>query len=140
VPASEVKNKQHLEFDVPTSLLPHIKCYFERVRPRLAKQDENALWIAWSGNRLGYSTVHQTFTKFTKQLLGKSINPHLLRDCAATTMASISLNAAMAARGLLGHRNFKTTEKYYIHAMQLEASRKINSLLETTIRECERRK
>lgn len=129
VSASEVKNKQHIEFDVPPPLIAHIQCYLERVRSQLAKSGERALWVAWDGERLAYHSVYIAFTRITKELFGKEINPHLLRDCAATTLASKSLDAAMAARGLLGHRKFKTTEKYYIRAQQLEASRKINAVL-----------
>lgn len=105
------------------------------MRPLLAKPGENALWIAWDCERLAYHSVYIAFTRITKMLFGKEINPHLLRDCAATTLASKSLDAAMAARGLLGHRKFKTTEKYYVHAQQLEASRKINAALAAALNE-----
>ncbi len=73
--------------------------------------------------------VYIAFTRITTELFGKPINPHLFRDCAATTLASHSLRGAMAAPGLLGHLSAKTTEKHYIHARQLEASRQINKLL-----------
>lgn len=58
---------------------------------------------------------------------GVAIWPHLLRDYAATSLSTESPAAALSAASLLGHRNFSTTEKYYIRANQLEASRKINA-------------
>ena len=57
------------------------------------------------------------------------MNPHLLRDCAATSLSTVSPDVARAAAALLGHRNFSTTEKYYIRANRLEASRKLNAIL-----------
>ena len=38
---------------------------------------------------------------------------------------------ARAAAAILGHRSFTTTERYYIRANQLEASRTMNTTLST---------
>ena len=51
------------------------------------------------------------------------INPHLFRDCAATTIAIEDPPHVRIASQLLGHRTFSTTEKYYNQARGLEASR-----------------
>ncbi len=129
IPGTEVKNGQPMTFDVSKSLLGFVECYLERVRSRIANSCETSLWIAWDGTRLEYHSTYIAFTRITTELFGKAINPHLLRDCAATTMASDSYDSALAARGLLGHRNFSTTERFYIHSKQLEASRRINVVL-----------
>src|SRR4051812_13545632 len=50
----------------------------------------------------------------TRRLVGVAINPHLLRDCAATSLSTVSPAAALSAAALLGHRQFATTERYYI--------------------------
>jgi hypothetical protein len=52
-----------------------------------------------------------------------------MRDCAATRLSTISVSAAVAAGALLGHRTFATTERYYVRANRLEASRSINDML-----------
>ncbi len=129
IPGAEVKNGQPMTFDVPGPLLGFFECYLERVRPRIANAAETALWVAWDGDRLEYHSTYIAFTRITTELFGKAINPHLLRDCAATTMASDSYESALAARGLLGQKNFATTQKFYIHSRQLESSRKINAAL-----------
>ena len=66
----------------------------------------------------------------TRRLFGTSINPHLLRDCAASSLANDSVEMAQAAPALLGHRHRSTTEKYYIQADNLAASRTLGTLLE----------
>jgi len=129
IPGRETKNGQPLEFELPDSLIPYLETYFIRVRARIAKPTEPALWISWGGDKMAYHMVYIAFTRITKELFGKSINPHLFRDCAATTLASKSLKAVMAAPGLLGHKRLETTEKHYIHARQLEASRTMNGIL-----------
>ena len=57
------------------------------------------------------------------------INPHSFRTCAATSFALRSPGLARLAAALLGHRDFRTTETYYIKADQLEASRGVNAVL-----------
>lgn len=129
IPGNEVKNGKAMSFDVPDPLLPHMETYLSLVRPQLTNAPGGPLWVEWSGTRLKYHSVYIAFTRITKELLGRPINPHLLRDCAATALASDSYKAAKAARALLGHRRHETTEKYYIHAQQIEASRKVNDIL-----------
>jgi len=65
----------------------------------------------------------------TGRLLGVRINPHSFRACAATTLANRSTDEALLAAPLLGHRYFATTERHYIRAQQLDASRKVHASL-----------
>jgi integrase/recombinase XerD len=123
-----------MDFYVPERLVPFIESYLTQVRPRIDKEHSDYLWLTWGGKRFRGMMVWTAITRITRELFGKEINPHLLRDCAATTLATESLNAAMAARGLLGHRHIKTTEKYYVHAQQLQASRKVNCALQAALR------
>ena len=75
--------------------------------------------------------AYHRITRLTRRLFGTPINPHLLRDCAASSLAAASADMARAAAPLLGHRHFSTTERYYIQADNLAASRKVGHLLET---------
>jgi site-specific recombinase XerC len=129
IPASETKNKRPLELAVPEELTSYFQTYFERVRKRMANPTETAMWVSWDGDRLAYHSIYVEFTRFTAKLFSKPINPHLFRDSAATTLATHSLKAVMAAPGLLGHTHPETTAKYYTHAGGIEASRKMNEIL-----------
>ena len=129
IPGAVTKNGQPIQFEVADRLTPYLKTYLECVRSRIAAPLENALWVSWDGGRMVHHMVYIAFTRITVELFGRPINPHLFRDCAATTLASHSLRGAMAAPGLLGHLSTQTTEKHYIHARQLEASRKMNEIL-----------
>ena len=66
----------------------------------------------------------------TKKLVGKPINPHLLRDCAATTLAVNASEIVSVALPLLGHRQAATTERYYSHVKQLESGLCFRNMLE----------
>jgi len=74
--------------------------------------------------------VYHRITKLTRRLFGTSINPHLLRDWAASSLAAVSADMARAAAPLLGHRHFSTTERYYIQADNLTASRRLGGILD----------
>jgi len=127
---SAVKNGTSITLELPEDLALFVDIYLASVRPQLlGKNISEALWLNWYGKEMTEHAIYLRFVKFTRRLLGRSINPHLLRDCAATTLAMDSPSSAFAARGLLGHKRFSTTDKYYIHAQQLEASRRVNELL-----------
>ena len=84
---------------------------------------------AWNKESLSRREVYHCIVGTTERLLGVPINPHLFRDCAATSLSLVSTGAARAAAPLLGHRFFSTTERHYVRAKQLDASRKLNGVL-----------
>ena len=89
----------------------------------------DALWLGFEGKPLTPHSVYGRIILVSKRLLGVAINPHLLRDCAATSLAIVSPAAALSAAALLGHQSFATTERHYIQANHLEAGRAVNALL-----------
>lgn len=130
--ATETKNKQHLEYGWPEDLVAELEVYLSRFRPMFPEAGTSArLWLSKDGAALGGNFVYYRLTRLTRALFGNEVNPHLLRDCAATRLAMESSDAARSARALLGHRHFSTTERYYIQANQLEASRRFNAILDT---------
>lgn len=133
IPGEETKTGQPLHFTVPKLLVPYLEAYLEHVRPTFHKRDTQepkGLWLGYEGRPLTQHSVYLRFTYITKRLFGSPINPHLLRDCAATTLSTRSPDDALTAAALLGHCNFKTTERYYIRANQLEASRQVGMLID----------
>ena len=132
IPAAETKTKQPIAFDLPETLLPWFERYLSEVRilfPQAAQSSK--LWLGKDGVLNNQQSVGTRITRLTERLFGTSINPHLLRDCAASSLANASADMAQAAPALLGHRHRSTTERYYIQADNLAASRKVGHLLET---------
>jgi site-specific recombinase XerD len=133
IPGAQVKNRQPIEHTLPDSIIPFLELYLERVRPSFIGKatDQDALWRGFEGGRLSPEAIYGRIRGTSERLLGVAINPHLLRDCAATSLSTVSPAAALSAAALLGHRQFATTERYYIRANQLEAGRTINAMLAT---------
>lgn len=127
----ETKNQEPLEFFVPESLAPYLERYLETVRPQFPGAANNLdLWLSKDDPCKDRRYPYWWIRKTTKRLIGTTMNPHPLRDCVATDLAENSPDSIGAAAIMLGHRHLSTTEKYYVHAKNLQASRKINSILD----------
>jgi integrase len=88
-----------------------------------------ALWLGFEGGPLIAHSIYGRIMLVTKRLFGTPINPHLFRSCAATTLIEQAPEAAHLAAPLLGHRYFRTTERYYVKAGQLIAGRQVSAVL-----------
>jgi integrase len=130
IPADETKRKFAVEFWMPADLVPWFERYLEEVRPLFPGADgTDQLWLHDRGHKLPSAFLYRRIVRLTKNIFGAPINPHLLRDCAATTLSLESSDLVRAAPALLGHRSPVTTARYYVQARNLEASRTINGIL-----------
>jgi site-specific recombinase XerC len=81
------------------------------------------LWLSyWYGPETAHS-LQLRVTHHTRVAFGRSINPHLFRDCIATSIAIHDPKHVRIAASILGHNSFATTERHYNLAHTLEASR-----------------
>jgi integrase/recombinase XerD len=70
------------------------------------------------------TTIYARIIALTREKFGRSICPHLFRDCAATSIATGDPEHVYIAKSVLAHSTLKTTERYYIHAQPLEAAKR----------------
>jgi integrase/recombinase XerD len=68
--------------------------------------------------------IYDRLVERTQAAFGKPINPHCFRDIAATTIADVDPEHVRIAAQVLGHRTFTTTERHYIHAKMMAATRR----------------
>jgi len=131
IKGDETKTGQAIEFWVPDGLVIWFERYLTEIRPLFPGAESSIqLWLTKDGPAIGSQFLYYRITKLTKRLFGAPINPHLLRDCAATTLAMESADLVQTAPALLGHRHASTTARYYVQARNLDASRKINSIMD----------
>lgn len=131
IPAAETKTCQPVSFELSEQLLRWFERYLSAVRALFPQAGESSrLWLGKEGIMRSPHGVYHRITKLTRRLFGAPINPHLLRDCAASSLAAISADMARAAAPLLGHRSFSTTERFYIQADNLAASRRHGAALD----------
>lgn len=130
-PAGEVKNRRPLEFPVPEALTEPIRRYLADYRPillaRRKRQDADnattALWITETGSAMVRSWIRERINARTRERFGHSINPHLFRDCAATSIAIEDSAHVGIILPVLGHARADTAERHYNQARSLDAAR-----------------
>jgi integrase len=127
----EMKNHDPLEVPWPDELSTQLETWLSKWRPvlcqrrgRWAKTIGGALWVSAHGSPLTQDGLYGRFVIHTKEAFGHTMNPHLARDIAATTLADVDPEHVRVAAPLLGHRNFATTERYYLHGQRLRATRR----------------
>lgn len=62
------------------------------------------------------SAQTKALKKYTVSRFGRFVNPHLFRDCAATSIVNESPEHVRITAQILGHSSMNTTEQYYIQA------------------------
>jgi integrase len=133
--ADETKTGEPIEAPLPDALGPYMERYLSTFRPFLLARDgrwkrgstapvATALWISDHGSCMTEIAIYFRIRKLTAERFGHSINPHLFRDSAATSIAIEDPEHVHVVRSILGHSTLQSGERHYIHARMLEASRR----------------
>ena len=123
---SETKNHTPLEVPFPEMLVPQLHRYLEYYRPLLAgrRYTGDRLWLSYRYGPQAAHSIQLQIVHHTRMAFGRPINPHLFRDCIATSIAIHDPKHVRMAATILGHNSFATTERHYNLAHALEASRR----------------
>jgi integrase len=133
--ASETKQRRPIEMVFPASLVDQLRRYISQHRPLLAGAGScrgtagDALWVSRDGGPLTPHGFWQVIARRTKDEFGYVLNPHLFRDCAATTIAIDDPGHATTIAPLLGHSSMATSERSYNQARSIEAGRDYQTVL-----------
>jgi integrase/recombinase XerD len=124
IPGEETKTRQPIEMHFPEVLGPALCRYLEKHRPLLmAGGASDRLWIGRWGEPIKSEKLGLRISEVTERLLGVRVTPHLFRDAAATTIATVDPEHVRMITPLLGHTTPATAEKYYNQARSIEAGR-----------------
>ncbi len=124
IPAELTKTGTALDYVLSASLSASVDVFLERFRPVYSGAEKhNGLWPSTHGRPMAANTILQSVTRRTEAAFGYSVSPHRFRNAAATFLAVHDPENARAAKDLLGHASFATTEKHYIAAQSRIAGR-----------------
>jgi integrase len=137
IPAAETKTKNAIELPWPEMLVPHLETYLADHRSAIlalrgtaaGSAGCDALWLSMYGPPMTDNGIYIRIVARTREGLGQPINPHLFRDCAATSIAIDDPAHVGIASRLLGHCTGSTTERHYNQARSVEASRLMQASL-----------
>jgi integrase/recombinase XerD len=120
--AQEMKGGRPLEFEWPDALRPALDYYLRHVHPMLYDMPQIGapLWpsLHRCKQQMGASGIYTRIMQVTAKHLGRSINPHMFRDAAATFIAETTPERALLAASALQHRNLQITKNHYIRGQQ----------------------
>jgi len=145
--ADETKDRSSLAFILPDveEYREALARYLMRMRQRLLRAPEvsadalpqlsGALWVSTRGTAMSAHALYYAVNRCSERLLGAPLNPHLLRDCAASAITSERPEYVLAAARILGRSQLSTTLKHYEHASMLRAG----SCLQEVISEIQNR-
>ena len=131
---TSTKSHRAIEQWVMPELTDAFDRYLEVVRPMLLDRgkelDRPMLWIGMGGRPLDAASMLAITSSLTSKHLGRTVSPHLFRDCAATSVAIEDADHIGIAHQVLAHTSHATTQKHYILASSLSASRRhVDSVL-----------
>ncbi|MEI6203008.1 MAG: site-specific integrase [Enhydrobacter sp.] len=125
----ETKTGRPVDIEVPRPLTPYLESYLRLHRSiLLAKRPAGtkpttALWVSRSGEKMQEPAMRENIKRRTKIVFGHAINPHLFRDCAATSFATDDPEHVRCIAALLGHTTLATSDTYYDQARMVTAAR-----------------
>lgn len=124
IPDAEIKNRRAIEMPIPPTLGRKLDQFLARHRAAFKGADRTKrLWPSRKGGPISDSGVFNVIVRRTRVAFGHSVNPHLFRDCAVTTMATHHGAHIGAASSLLGHVDPRVTERHYNQAGMIDAVR-----------------
>ena len=131
--AEEMKNKRPYEAPLPglTELLDR---YIAHYRPLLVARATppvagNALWIGASGKPAIPFGIWHLVSRRTKRELGRALSPRLLRKLPPTELAINDPEHVAVAQPILGHANYRMTERAYNLGRAIDAARRHHEIL-----------
>ena len=74
---------------------------------------DQALWVSHRGTAMGDQALYDLVPVNMRRAFGRTLSPHLFRDCAATGLAIEDATHVGADTPLLGHRSHATLERHY---------------------------
>lgn len=131
----ETKTGRPIDVEVPRPLTSYLERYLYLHRKALldkrptGTKPTSALWVSRSGEKMQEPAMRETIKLRTKAAFGHAINPHLFRDCAATSFATDDPEHVRCIAPVLGHTRLTTSERHYNQADMLTAARHFSSTI-----------
>jgi integrase len=121
--AADTKERRPLSFTLPTVLDAHIEIHLAEHRPRLLQGNQfDHLWLSTRGRPASAQALYVGICRLTTTLFGRPINPHLLRDCVASAIATRDPEHVLIAARILGHASIQMTSRHYDQSRMIAAA------------------
>ena len=121
--AADTKERRSLSFPLPAVLDAYLEIHLTEYRPRLLQGNMSSrLWISTRGRPASAQALYVGICLLTTKLFGRPINPHLLRDCVASAIATRDPEHILIAARILGHGSIQRTSRHYDQSRMIAAT------------------
>jgi integrase len=112
-PATDVKNREPLDYPLPVPSVALIERYLLEFRPHLASPSCIALFPGRWGKPKRANTLRGQICQIIRSHTGLEMNPHLFRHAMAKIYLDANPGGYEVVRRVLAHRSIDTTSRYY---------------------------
>ena len=126
----ETKTRVPIDMPVAEDVAVLMRWYLAEIRPRIrGAAATDRVWVGNKAAPMAENTIYQRIRARCVELFDEELSPHDFRSIVATFLAESSTADALRARPLLSHVLPGTTERHYVRARQIEASRAVHDAL-----------
>jgi integrase len=109
----ETKNESALEFELPTVLSDRLYAFRNEIAPAVIDRRPDALFVSRKGRPRTLRTVAIAIERSVLRHIGLKLTCHQFRHIAAKIALDANPGAYELVRQLLGHKDLKTTTRFY---------------------------
>jgi integrase len=113
IESSETKNREPLEYPLPSGSIELIERYLSQFRPALAPAGSTALFPGRSNGSKHGNSLRTQIADAVFAHTGMRVHPHLFRHIAAKLFLDANPGSYEVMRRVLGHRSLETTTAFY---------------------------
>jgi integrase len=128
--AAEIKNDVPLEFEIPMVLAERLHVYRNEIAPAVTGERPARVFVTFGGTPRTQAAISVAIEKTLLKHLGIEMTCHQFRHLAAKIHLDANPGAFELVRQLLGHKNLKTTTRFYAGVNTLRAGRAHAELLQ----------
>jgi integrase len=129
IPAGEVKNKNPLEFELPSDVVGLLELYLKKFRPLLVTDGSSYLFPARQGGAKTPQQLADQIKRAVKTGTGLTVNVHLFRHVCAYLFLKAHPGEYETVRLLLGHSSLAVTVRAYCGLERADAVRRYDNLI-----------
>jgi integrase len=113
VPIEETKNESPLEFELPTVLADRLHAFRNEIASAVIGRRPDVLFVSRKGKPRALRTIGLTIEKSVLRHIGVKLSCHQFRHIVAKLNLDANPGAYELVRQLLGHKDLKTTTRFY---------------------------
>jgi integrase len=129
IPGNEVKNGEPIELPLPERSVRLLEIYRARILPLFGQTGSLFLFPGRNGAKAEV-TLGSQITRLLQRELGVRLSPHQFRHLVGYIYLLRHPNGHEVIRRMLGHRDIRTTIKFYAGMEMAEAARHYEAVLE----------